>query len=354
MKKNLRIADNICMFGSLAWRMFNANNVFGFYHLYVRHIASETIRIFLSMNDGSVLERVYKKINWYMVEAIIVGEMVASLAGRKMNKAERKTQICLGALMALFDILIDDYNVGEELMKKILSDTFGDTDAEYVGDEAIMKIYYLYVKALKSVAGNERMASISKYVRLSVLQIKSREQILLETAESRINEITIGKGGSAALILASFIVKDEPFEKAIYETGGLIQMMNDCQDMYKDTVAGVRTFVHFRKDFEDVYATLDKQRIRTFESVGNLNVAEKSKKRFLFELNAMFVVIAYKLHRYAEYCSYNLDFETIASADKNRFRINPFSLKSVFSCASKIIRFDKDIPDKPPCFKVTA
>ena len=59
-----------------------------------------------------------------MAEAIIIGEMFDSLAGRKMNYKERETQICLGVLTALFDILVYDNKISAKTMKAILKDTF--------------------------------------------------------------------------------------------------------------------------------------------------------------------------------------------------------------------------------------
>ena len=53
----------------------------------------------------------------------------------------------------------------------------------------------------------EQLKTISKYAEIVDLQVKSHEQTLQETDEVRINEITIGKGGSSALIYASFLVK---------------------------------------------------------------------------------------------------------------------------------------------------
>ena len=97
-------------------------------------------------------------------------------------------------------------------------------------------------------------------------------------------------------------------------------MMNDCQDIYKDTVEGITTFVHFRKSYNEIIDKLDEQRIKTFNEIKSLPFSYRGRSEIIFNFNAMFIVICHKLHKYAEACGNNLDFKTIASMNKKRFQ----------------------------------
>ena len=128
-------------------------------------------------------------------------------------------------------------------------------------------------------------------------------------------------------------------------------MMNDCQDLHNDTAAGIKTFVHFRKDFDDIFDKLNEQRKKTFHLIRSLDYPYKGRRETLFDLNAMFVVITYKLQRYAEACNYILDFKAISEKDNKEFRINPFSPVSLISCSCKIMRFDFEGCETSAAFK---
>ena len=110
-KMHYNYSQNFILFLRLAWKMFNANNSFGSYHRMVSRVARETIRQSLMLNDGTIPERIFIKIRWYMVEAVIIGEMLATLTGHSVNKRDKESLIYLGAIMALFDAIVDDFRL---------------------------------------------------------------------------------------------------------------------------------------------------------------------------------------------------------------------------------------------------
>jgi hypothetical protein len=128
-------------------------------------------------------------------------------------------------------------------------------------------------------------------------------------------------------------------------------MMNDCQDIHKDTVAGIKTFVHFRKSFRDIFEKLDEQRRITFSLIKSLDYPDKGRSETLFDLNAMFIVISYKLRRFAESCNYKLDFKIIGEMEGEKFRINPFSVPAITGCYKKIVSFDFENFNSAPDFR---
>jgi hypothetical protein len=184
------------------------------------------------------------------------------------------------------------------------------------------------------------------------IQMESGEQYSKNISEESVISITIAKGGVSALICSAFLQhKNDSFKKAVYELGGFIQMMNDCQDIHKDTVAGIKTFVHFRRDFGEIFSRLNEQRIKSFQLIKSLGFSGNGRSRCLFDLNAMFIVISYKLQRFAETCNYRLDFGAIAQMDGKDFSIDPFSPRAASECFWKILSFSFRNPEPAPVFK---
>ena len=346
-------SQNFILFLRLAWKMFNASHSYGTYHRYVQRVARETIRQSLILNDGSIPERIFKKIRWYMVEAVIMGELLASLSDRSIKKKDKESLIYLGAIMALFDAIVDDFRLDPGKINKIFHNTFSPADLTDTDNlTAIEKVYYLYRDKLTSTSEIEHLNEISEHLSMIKMQLKSVEQYSGNLSEESVTSITIGKGGVSALICSAFLQqKSDSFRKAVYELGGFIQMMNDCQDIHKDTVAGIKTFVHFSSDFGEIFNKLNEQRIKSFQLIGSLDYSCEGRSLCLFDLNAMFIVISYKLQRYAETCNYRLDFGAIAAMNSTDFRINPFSLRAVSECFRKILRFSFINCASSPVFK---
>ena len=329
--------------------MFNANKTYGLYHIRVRNIAKRVIREAHKLNDGSVAPRVYKKIQWYMVETLVTGEMLGALSGKKPERKDIEILVYLGAVMAIIDIVTDDYRIERKVTEDILQQAFSGGDLEEYKEAAPeLKICILFLRKLRDAAGAELWKTISESSDLINIQLKSGEQFSDEVTESAVNKLTIKKGGVSVLLCASVLrLEERQLLSALYETGGFIQMMNDCQDMHKDTVAGIKTFIHFCHDFGEILNKLNSQRVKVFRMINELSLPEQAKHRFLFDLNALFIVITYKLHRYSEVCGNKLEFDAIRQIDKVEFRVSPFSFSAFAACTGKIVYFNfEDTPGR--------
>ncbi len=273
--------------------MLNANKTYGLYHIRVRNIAKTMIREAHKLNDGSLAPRVYKKIQWYMVETLVTGELLGALAGKKPERKDIEILLYLGAVMAIIDIVTDDYRIDREVTEDILQRAFSGGDLEeYKEATPVLKICILFLRKLRDTAGTELWTTISQSSDLINIQLNSGEQFSDDVTESTVNKLTIKKGGVSVLLCASVLsLEERQLLSALYETGGFIQMMNDCQDMHKDTVAGITTFIHFCRDFREILNKLNNQRVKVFRLINELSLPEHAKHRFLFDLNAMFIVI---------------------------------------------------------------
>jgi hypothetical protein len=322
--------------------MFGAIHTSGSYHRYVRRVAMETIHKSHILNDNSIPERVYKKIQWYMVESVFLGEILANLTDHSITKKEKESLVYLGAIMALFDVITDDFKLEESVVNSLFED-LNSHERRFISihERAIEKVYHLFLEKLVETTTPEHWKAMSEHFDLIRFQIQSHQQLKENVTEESVNKITIGKGGVSVLLCSSFLSPvNNSFRRAMYELGGFIQMMNDCQDLYRDTIEGVITFVHFTGSFREIFDKLDIQRITSFRELKSLSSTYNGCSEAIFYFNAMFIVISYKLRRYAETCNYHLDFKTIAGMNKKAFIINPFSPRAVAACAGKIMRYE--------------
>ncbi len=352
MRKYPGYASNLKMFINLSGRMLQANNTWGSYHRFVRNLAKDTIRRSHHINDGTIPERVYKKIQWYMVEMVFTGELLANLTGYSINKKDKESLICLGAIMALFDVVTDDVRLEKNIVNRLFENTFSaDSRAVNVPETTIEKIYYLYLDRLNNTVGKEYWLEIEEYIRIIRFQINSDRQMEENITEDDVISITMAKGGVSVLLCSAVMFQtSDPLRKALYQLGGFIQMMNDCQDIYKDTVEGIKTFVHFRKNFRAIFDRIDEQRNIVCQALQSIPCSNRGRLETIFNLNAMFVVITYKLRRYAEACNYILDFNSISGMNRSDFRVALYSPAAIFTCFSKIIRFEYNCCRQTPTF----
>ena len=277
-----------------------------------------------------------------MVEMLFTGELLAKLADRSLNKKERDSLIYLGSVMALFDTLVDDYRLDEQSVHRLFNNVVSSENRSVPDTESsIEKIFYLYLDKLIITAEKERWLEMKKHFHLIGFQIQSDKQMEKNVTEEDVLQITRGKGGVSLLLCSALILTPSDLvDKAMYELGVFIQMMNDCQDIYKDTVDGIKTFVHFRKSYIEIADRLNEQRIMAFNEIKSLPFSYQGRYDIIFKFNAMYIVICHKLHKYADACSNKLDFKTIASMKKKDFMINPFSPGTVYACFPGIMKFD--------------
>ncbi len=352
MRRYPGYAANLKMFIKLSGRMLQANNTWGSYHRFVRNLAKDTIRRSHHLNDGTIPERAYKKIQWYMVEMVFTGELVASLTGYSINRKDKENLVFLGAIMALFDVVTDDVRLEKNIVNRLFKNTFSaEGRTTGVPETSIEKIYYLYLDRLNNTVRKEYWLEIEEYIRIIRFQINSDRQMEENITEEDVISITMAKGGVSVLLCSAVMFQiPDPMRETLYQLGGFIQMMNDCQDIYKDTVEGIKTFVHFRKNFRAIFDRLDEQHSIVCQALKSVPCSSRGRLETIFNINAMFVVITYKLRRYAEACNHILDFKSISRMDPKDFRVALYSPGAIFTCFSKIIRFEYNCRRQIPTF----
>jgi len=318
-------------------KVLAVNRENGAYHSYVKKAAGNEIGISHDLNNGSISNLDFLKIQWYMVTTLYLGELLAELRPNKLTKQEKKSLIYSGALMAIADLLVDDHLLGAKKLTKVLSGE----KSKLKDLSAIEEVLFLYYDKLISIISRKKAQTIHD-ISLRKPQIDSQSQLKTDLTEDEVINYTRKKGGTALLLTASLILDiNEENKAAIYQLGAFIQYMNDSQDIYKDIKAGITTFVSYCTTFEEVNKTLKREFRKTEELFMKTNYSAKGVSNLLFYVNALFTGITYKVDSYSKITGEVIDINKIRRIDKSGYRIKMFSIKSITYCIPKIITFKK-------------
>jgi len=317
------------------FKVIAVNRENGSYHSYVKKVAVNEIRKSHDLNDGSISKLDFLKIQWYMVTTLYLGELLAELRPNKLTKQEKKSLIYLGALIAITDLMVDDHQLTSEKLTELLSGN--SFDHKHLSP--IERVFILYHHKLISNLSEEKAVIIQDFA-FRKPQIESQSQLKSDLTEEEVIENTTKKGGAALVLIASLLFDTtEPNEAAIYQFGVFIQYLNDSQDIYKDIKAGITTFVSYRTTFNEINKTLSEEFNKTIKSFTKTTYPAYRVYKLLFYLNGMHTGITYKNIQYTRITGNEIDRSLINKLNKEKFRVDLFSLTSINYCLPKLLTF---------------
>ena len=334
----MRQFQNLARLLGLAYRVFQSNRENGSYHKYVQQLGADIIQRAKSYNDGSIPQRMFLKMQWYMVTHLFMGEMFARLMDKRLNLNEQKRFLYLAPILGFSDILIDDYKYSDEKMQELLK-----KKTPELGKTPIEKMFLLFYIEFHHLLPDLLFPQVTAYLdKGRKIQSESLKQFEVNISEEEIRKIVLDKGGISVLLCRSILLpmmnKEE--EESFYQLGGLMQMMNDAVDLYKDGKEGIRSTANTKKTLKEVAENLDRQKQLTFSLLKQLTFKEAHKADFLFGFYVFVISVFFKLKEYRQKCGREYNYQQFLALDKKAARSEPFSLDSFFYCFPKILAFD--------------
>ena len=182
-------------------------------------------------------EKLKKRIWLYTLQSAATNSWFTDLRGYKTTKDEQQVAIYLGAYTPVYDDLVDDQTMNHDDIERLQRDQFKD-NTHYT------LIWYLYDKLKLHLPKN---GQFKHYFQLSgQAQTASLQQIKKDRLNcDDIQKITFDKGGYATLLYRSILENEieAKEEKAIYQLGAALQLVNDVFDVYKDHQQGLQTCI---------------------------------------------------------------------------------------------------------------
>ena len=192
-----------------------------------------------NINDESDYEHIIKEIKEQdaIIFSAVLAEAVCALYGGQITAEERLTisnlaAITIGTKNTFNQKVITQQNIAHLIYKP----------EEINSDDAREKHFLRMYNAALALAPHPQQMKQQFYAFVYALQL-SEQQNRPGLSYEVINDITIRKGGSLALLYRS--VFKHPFkngeERMLYCVGGLMQLSNDIMRVYKDDKNGVHT-----------------------------------------------------------------------------------------------------------------
>ncbi len=164
-------------------------------------------------------------------------EGYAAMAGIRLRT---DLGVLAGAITRVYDDLLDDFG-GDELDRR-LAGLFRGGDFHPVGD--VERLFHgLYREVERRLARPASDPIFTALRRLHEFQIRSRRQRDPGIPAEELAEITLGKGGYGTLVLFALTRPrmGEAELALVRELGGVLQQLDDYQDVELDRQAGVTT-----------------------------------------------------------------------------------------------------------------
>lgn len=237
-------------------------------------------RFILNKHLNSSLSRKTK--NKTLIYALVVPEVVgfpyAQISNVKIDKQKKESIYLNAGLIPLIDALSDSFEKSSN-NKNDLTNAFEETLNDSSTDPIISSIRSVIIR-LKELSTNPEVMESSINTSFEA-QIKSLNQLESISTEELV-ELLSDKGGTAFLQYATTINTSIPQveQEAIFQSGYLLQLINDFVDIQKDIENGVKTLAT-RLDTKEYVELVNKEWGETIRLVNLTNGPQGHKDKFL-------------------------------------------------------------------------
>ena len=295
--------------------------------------------------EGAVSAGVARKVQWYMAQGIWMARMFEGLLGRTFSENEHKSFVLAGSLGALSDVLIDDRDVAEARMRQLIDDPGGFRPGDAV-EQLFQQFYNALIETLPRVVLATRMDLLNQIL---TAQLDSKKQLDPTLPTERVDAIVKAKGALTICAYRGLLPEDfGALEyEAMYELGGLIQYINDVDDLYKDGRQGIRTFATARDSLEAMALEIDRQKTVAFRLFKALPYDRTRKENFMFVFYGLVVGTYASLLHYARLCDFDYALDTLLRLDEAVVKPNPFTFKAIAYGVPRLLHYSYDRAEHP-------
>ena len=303
------------------------------------------LRLSGNLLDDGVGARVSEKVRWYMAQGIWMARMFEGLLGRTFSENEYKSFVCAGSLGALSDVLIDDRGIAEAHMRHLIDDPGGFRPGDAV-EQLFQQFYNALIETLPDAVLATRMDLLNKIL---TAQLDSKKQLDPTLAINRVDAIVKAKGALTICAYRGLLPEGfgEREYEAMYELGGLIQYVNDVDDLYKDGQQGIRTFATARDSLEAMALDIDRQKSVAFRLFKALPYERARKDHFMFVFYGLVVGTYASLLHYARLCDFDYALDTLLRLDRDVVKPNPFAVKALAYGLPRLLHYSYDHAERP-------
>ena len=297
----------------------------------------------LSKYQESVSSRMLKKMQWYMVETVWMSQKFADLHQTTLPENDKLSIAFSGVLGGISDILIDDLAV-EDLgaIKNFLL-----RPSVQVGQAPLEKLYLDFFQVFEeNLPVNTKDLILDYYWKTLQAQFESRQQFNPNLPDQQLIKILKDKCGFTTLLCRA-VIEPAPSKQeaeAIYELGGLVQFINDINDLHKDSSQGIRNFANRFDTIAEIQQAFIHQVLHSFDQFRKLPLAKKQKADFLFIFHSFVVVTLAQLKHYKFICNGNYQLDRFLNLPQNKTKVRPYLRRNFQYSIPKILNYHFHYP----------
>ncbi len=330
----MKLLRNIYYLCLSAPKLFALNKAKGYYHTVPEKICGDLIESSRMSKDNSISKKTYRKIEWYMATTCFMGSLLAGLFKERICPIKQKALCCLGALMAINDVLVDEYRYSFDNFKELLKN-------DYHAKSDIERVFLSYHDTLVGIVAE---AKLKRLLLLSeeglYWQSESLKQLGAGLSKNELRHITEAKGGLSILLCAAlFDNYNKTYEAPLYSLGAFVQYMNDAQDIFKDMHDNIHSFATGSKTIDEVISYLNAHGKNCFQQLmETTGGAYTNKALFVFNFYIMYWGIIYKLKYYKKKFGNNIGKVNTDNISKRALKVNMLSFGSLMFVLPRLLR----------------
>lgn len=331
--------NNLALLGTFIKQSYRTHHEGSALHRYAQQIADRVAAETIGPDYHQIPRNWQRKMQWYMVETIWLAGQFNRLLDREMSSEEQQNLAYCGGMFTIGDLLVDETGSSADRLTGFLEHP----EPEAAGNP-LERLYEGYYRRFFATVDKSCYEEVWYYFRkLNEAQLASRKQMVPQTEAPVIDHITRKKGGISFQGCRALIPR--PFaggeREAMYQLGVLVQLLNDTQDLHKDSRAGIRNFANVQNDLESIREQIKAQQKVAFQFVSILPYSARRKKYFLFNFHCFVVGIMAKLRHYEQLCEGVFSMERFLQLTPRQVRLSPFSWSNVRYCLPEVLKFGR-------------
>lgn len=220
---------------------------------------------------------------YYQLAVNLVSHNLYQLTGNRTEETEEKSMLLLSIFMPLFDDLFDnnllDYHQIESLVAEPES---------YIPTHNVdLVVKQLYLQLLDLTPHKQYFTDNLKQG--MYWEHRSLKQFDKKIDEEELMQITYNKSYYSILLFCSILkhYPDDTMQKALYPISGLMQLINDLFDVWKDSQNGLYTIPNLYPDYTKIEKLFLDEVNSINQQVSALPYPQQSKSNYLIRINAL-------------------------------------------------------------------
>ena len=321
--------------------MQSANREKGKLHREMNSLLHSTVD--LSIYQDSISSRMLKKMQWYMVETVWMSQKFADLHQTILDEKSKCSIAFSGVLGGISDILIDDLAVSDLTSIK----AFLLKPSAQAGQKPLEQLYLVFFRAFEAnLSDTHRSLVLDYYWKTLQAQFESRQQFNPDLPQSKLIKILKDKCGFTTLLCRAIIGPElsKQEAEAIYELGGLVQFINDINDLHKDSSQGIRNFANSFDTIDEMRQVLINQVLVSFDQIKKLPLAKKQKVDFLFIFHSFVIITLAQLNHYRFICEGNYQLDRFLNLPQHKTKVRPYLRRNFQYSIPRILNYHFHYP----------